>query len=401
MTSSLTVIVKSSFVFGLDKSSNCAAVPEIVAVTSPVVDPVTAFKSATFVPTKLPVMVITTSGSCVTVTVVAVLTAPPVAKFVKLSEIPPWNTTAPVVAFAIVWACAIFITSVTVIATSGSCVVIAVSDAVALPFVAANLLPSSDTPPAKITLLVVFPFIVSNCVTLATLFTVITQSGSSVFKLVNAVVAVPSAPEYAKTLSAIPCNKTNVAAVAAFIELNCVVLACVVKYTIFASDIDVPVPAVIAAAVSEILYSTALAEPAIVWACATVAYVVAATVPTPFVVNTASSDVIPAAIFAAVSEIEYEISPLLVASSITLACANVQESDEVISTASFNAAVFAFAKFAAVSSTEYTIAFDIPEIVFDWFTFAVPVTVTVPAPFIALVDDDIPDTIFAALSLIS
>ena len=39
-----------------------------------------------------------------------------------------------------------------------------------------------------------------------------------------------------------------------------------------------------------------------------VAYVSAATVPTPVVVKTASSDPIPAAIFAAESDIEYEIS---------------------------------------------------------------------------------------------
>jgi hypothetical protein len=36
-----------------------------------------------------------------------------------------------------------------------------------------------------------------------------------------------------------------------------------------------------------------------------VAYVFAATVPTPFVVNTSSSDPIPAAIFVAVSDISY------------------------------------------------------------------------------------------------
>ena len=240
VTTSLTTIVKSSVVFGLVKFTSCAWFAVILAVTLPVVDAVIAFKSATSFPSNVPLTVINTSGSCVTIVVVPDVTLPLLAKFARVSVTPPSNTTVPVVAFAIVTACATFTVSVIVIATSSSCVVIAVNDVVAVPFAAANLVTTSFTPPAKITLLVVFAFIASNWATFATSFTVITQSGSSVFKSVNAVVAFPFASQYFNTSSAIPSNNTNSPSVAAFTVLNCVVFAWSEKWTILASDRELP-----------------------------------------------------------------------------------------------------------------------------------------------------------------
>ena len=195
VTTSLTIIVKSSVVLGLVKLTNCAWLPVILASTLPVVDAVIALTFATSALPNVPFIVINTSGSCVTIVVVPTVTLPPLAKFAKSSVIPPANTTAPVVAFAIVVACATLAASVMVIATSGSWVVIAVNDAVAVPFASANFATTSDIPPASTTSLVVFVFITSNWATFATLSTVTTQSGSSVFKFVNAVVAFPVASE--------------------------------------------------------------------------------------------------------------------------------------------------------------------------------------------------------------
>jgi len=60
----------------------------------------------------------------------------------------------------------------------------------------------------------------------------------------------------------------------------------------------------------------------------------------------------------------------LVASSITFACANVQESIDVISSASFNPPIFP-TMFAAVSEILYATVFDIAANFAAWVAFAV------------------------------
>ena len=129
--------------------------------------------------------------------------------------------------------------------------------------------------------------------------------------------------------------------------------------------------------VSNILYDIAFVAPPIAFASALFAFVFASTVPAKFI--TAMSELIPASINAAVSDILYDILRLFNASSITFACANVTLSVIVISTASFNPDVTAPGILLAESDILYTTAVAKSAIVFAFAIVEFPSTVTVPA----------------------